>query len=169
MKRLQLPLLALVLSTFAANNLSVASIGESGSDLVSSQVAAPDTAPKMPSVEEDETIEPIHQLIRFLSYLTHGNDKHAYALVAPSSIAEGDPIAYRAALDWASFPDELLLSPNRTKFDRYHLGEIRWESPNRLRVFVHFDIGDKDEVMLVRESGKWFVAIASETRLTPAN
>ena len=106
---------------------------------------------------DDCSTDAIHQLIRFLSYLRHGDDQLAYSIVAPSSTKNGDPIAYNAALDWSSFKKELS-SETRGKFGDYHLGELRWESPKRLRVFVHFAGGDNDETVLVCENGQWFVA-----------
>ena len=119
---------------------------------------APERVRALPSplLGEDSEIEPIHQLIRFLSYLSHSEDRHAYALIAPSSIRTGDPIAYHAALDWASFSKEL--DTERQKFAKYHLGNLRWESPDRLRVFVHFEGDDNDEVLLIRENAQWRVA-----------
>ena len=106
---------------------------------------------------EDCLTAAIHQLIRFLSYLNHGDNQLAYSLVALSSIKNGDPVAYNANLDWESFKKELA-SVSRSKFGDYHLGKLRWESLNRLRVFVHFAGGDNDETVLVCENGQWFVA-----------
>ncbi len=100
--------------------------------------------------------EPIHQLVRFLSYVTHGNNRHAFDLIAPETKKNGDPIAYDSPVDWKSFLNELPV--NRKKFGQYHLGKIRWESPHCFRIFVHFSGGDNDEVMMVRKDGKWFVA-----------
>jgi len=102
----------------------------------------------------------------FLGALAGRDFKTAYGLVAPSSKKHGDPIAYRASLNYKSFLKELAPhvedgttpSGSLRKFTGYALGRRRWESPERFRVFVTFQGGDRDEVLIVRENDRWYVA-----------
>jgi hypothetical protein len=75
--------------------------------------------------------------------------------VAPSSKANGDPIAYHAPLDFESFAKEIT-SP--AKFKNYKLGESRWETSSTFRQLINVDGWDNDETMIVCEEGKWYVA-----------
>ena len=93
----------------------------------------------------------------FLRALTKEDLKGAHALVAPSTKEEGDPIAYRAKADYDSFAAEAAGQPAE-KFGAYRLGKRREEAKGRVRIFVHFDGGDNDETLLVREDGRWYVA-----------
>jgi len=102
----------------------------------------------------------------FLGALASKDFKVAYALVAPSSKKRGDPIAYRARLDYKAFlgelsphvDDDTAPSGGLRKFMGYELGDRRWESPDRFRVLVTFQGWDNDEVLIVQENGKWYVA-----------
>ena len=93
----------------------------------------------------------------FLGYLAQGDYERAYRLVAPSSKKQGDPIAYRARLDYEAFLRELR-ARSRRKFVEYALGNHRWESPSRFRIKVIFPAGDIDEALIVREEKGWYVA-----------
>ena len=102
--------------------------------------------------------DPITTLRAFLNHLAQGQDQSAYALVAPSSKELGDPIAYRAKLDFKSFRNELADSDNRGKFARYKISEAHWESESQARVFVTLGGWDNDETLIVSENGHWYVA-----------
>jgi hypothetical protein len=102
----------------------------------------------------------------FLGHLATADVEKAYSLVAPSSKKRGDPIAYRAPLDYKSFLRELAphmeddTAPPKTlwKFLDYRLGKHRWETPLRFRIMVVFQRWDRDEVLIVREKKRWYVA-----------
>ena len=102
----------------------------------------------------------------FLGALASKDFRTAYELVAPSSKKHGDPIAYNTPLNYKSFLGELSLHVSDDtsadgglrKFMGYKLGDHRWESPDRFRVLVTFQGWDRDEVLIVREDGKWYVA-----------
>lgn len=108
--------------------------------------------------------EAVAVLETFLGALAAGEVERAYKLVAPSSKKNGDPIAYRAKLDFESFIWELrggILETGRDpdpKFFQYQFGESRWESENCFRIWIHFAGGDNDEAMILRESDTWYVA-----------
>jgi hypothetical protein len=138
----------------------------------------PPTGLAQPAKANDEGLA-LAVLEDFLGNLSVGDFKAAYQFVAPSSIKNGDPIAYKAPLDYESFVKELapfvkqktVVQPDGTqvtvvelpKFKNYKTGATRWEGPNRFRVWVTFQEKgtgsvDNDEVLLVRENGKWYVA-----------
>lgn len=99
--------------------------------------------------------EPVLALEHFLAALSQGQFEEAYSLVAPSSKANGDPIAYRAPLDFESFVMEIK-SP--AKFERCRYGESKWQSSDCFRQLVNLDGWDNDETMIVLEGGHWYVA-----------
>ena len=117
-------------------------------------------------------VPPLAVLETFLGHLAAGQINAAYKLVAPSSKENGDPIAYHAALDYASFLKELQPpkletwgegsdQPSgdiRDKFKNYETGNSRWETKTRFRVFITCGKSDTDEVLLVYERGQWYVA-----------
>lgn len=113
--------------------------------------------------ERLEMAEPQTVLKAFMKRMAHGEFEKAYELVAPSSIKNGDPIAYRTPLDFASFRRELegvgysdgeIPFP---KFANYRVGKQRWETMKIFRIFIHMG-GDNDEVMIVHEQGRWYIA-----------
>jgi hypothetical protein len=122
-------------------------------------------------------VEPVAVLETFLGRLAAKDYSGAYSLVAPSSKKNGDPIAYHIPVDFRSFLAELepfsrplrcgstesqtLVCPNNLyvrKFARYAMGGYRWENASRFRIVVVLDGWDTDEVLLVREDGRWYVA-----------
>jgi len=119
-----------------------------------------------------EEMPPLAVLETFLGHLAAGQFDAAYKLVAPSSKENGDPIAYNAALDYASFLKELQppkletwgedtdqpTANIRDKFKGYELGKSRWEDEKRFRVWVTFQKWDRDEVLIVHEDGSWYIA-----------
>jgi hypothetical protein len=119
-----------------------------------------------PSQRAIDEVHALGALENFLGVLASKDFKTAYGLVAPSSKKHGDPIAYRAPLGYAAFLKELSphgedgasLPDTLQKFIGYELGARRWESPSRLRVLVTFQGWDRDEVLIVREDSKWYIA-----------
>ena len=99
--------------------------------------------------------EPINVLKEFLMALSLSDYKSAYTYIAPSSITSGDPVAYNAPLDYASFVNEI---SGTYKYLNYELGDYRWESDERFYILINFSNGDNDEALLVLESGQWYVA-----------
>jgi hypothetical protein len=120
-------------------------------------------SPSQRAVDEGHALGALES---FLGALASKDFKTAYGLVAPRSKKHGDPIAYRAPLGYAAFLKELSphgkddASPPDTlqKFTGYELGARRWESPIRLRVLVTFQGWDRDDVLIVREDSKWYIA-----------
>ena len=111
--------------------------------------------PKRSEARRDPAV-PVTVLRDFLHALEANDTRGAYALVAPSTKERGDPIAYRAAADYASFVSEVeRQSPG--KFGAYELGAVRPGGCGRRRVWVHFSGGDNDEVLMIREGGRWYV------------
>jgi quercetin dioxygenase-like cupin family protein len=100
--------------------------------------------------------EPGEALRQFLSALAKSDLTRAYAMVAPSTKEDGDPISNRAKADYASFQAEAEAQPSG-KFGAYELGKRSEEGANRVRIFVHFKSGDNDEALLIREGNRWYV------------
>jgi hypothetical protein len=103
------------------------------------------------------TNDPVEALRSFLAHLASGNHGGAYAHVAPSTKREGDPICYRVKVDYDNFLKEVSGRPG-AKFAAYRFGKVRQEADGRIRVWVHFNCGDNDEALIVREGGWWYVA-----------
>lgn len=108
--------------------------------------------------------EPIGVVETLLGRLAAGELEAAYGLVAPSSKKKGAPIAYRAKLDYRSFLREVQSQFSDAgedpypKFRQYKLGKHRWQTKTCFRIWIHFQGGDNDEAMVVREQGAWYVA-----------
>lgn len=121
-------------------------------DDVATQTAAPPIAENPPSKAGPEEVV----LRNFLDALAKGEVDEAYALVAPGTKLEGDPIAYGAKVDRETFSNEFE-AQSAGKFGDYKVGKQR-EEGNRVRIFIHFKGGDNDETLLVQEEGRWYVA-----------
>jgi hypothetical protein len=103
------------------------------------------------------TNDPVEALRSFLAQLASGNNRGAYTHVAPSTKQAGDPICYRVKVDYENFVKESSSHPG-AKFAAYRLGKVRLEGDGRFRIWVHFNGGDNDEALLLREGGWWYVA-----------
>jgi quercetin dioxygenase-like cupin family protein len=110
-----------------------------------------------PADDPRQQDKPREALRQFLSWLSKGETRQAYALVAPSTKEDGDPFVKGKGLDYDSFMAEVSRQPPE-KFAAYEFGERRMESKDRVRLFVHFKGGDNDETLLVREGERWYVA-----------
>ncbi len=100
---------------------------------------------------------PMAVLETFLGLLTEKQLEAAYGHIAPSSKAKGDPIAYNTPLDYESFVAEAeKVDPQ--KFAGYRIGASRWQGEHLYRVMVTLDGWDNDEVMIVKQEGRWYVA-----------
>jgi hypothetical protein len=117
-----------------------------------SSAPAPLPKPARPALEGPEDA-----LQAFLGALAKKDLTRAHGLVAPSTKEGGDPIAYRAKVDYDTFAAEAAGQP-AGKFGAYRLGKRREEARGRVRIWVHFECGDNDETLLVREGGRWYVA-----------
>jgi hypothetical protein len=100
---------------------------------------------------------PEEVLRTFLKALADKDTKAAYEHVAPSTKDGGDPIAYQAKCDFASFANEAKAA-GHAKFAQYKLGEQKPDGENKVRILLHFAGGDNDETMLIRVGGRWYVA-----------
>lgn len=103
------------------------------------------------------TNDPVEALRSFLAHLASGNYAGAYAHVAPSTKQAGDPICYRVKVNYDNFVRESSGRPG-AKFAAYRLGKMRREADGRIRIWVHFNGGDNDEALILREGGWWYVA-----------
>jgi len=106
-----------------------------------------------PTVDADaqETLE------SFLSALAGKDPERAYTHVAPDTKKNGDPIAYRAKADYDSFLAEVKGRP-AAKFGAFKLGKQRTVSKTEVRIVVHFEDGDNDETLIVKDGDRWYVA-----------
>ena len=99
----------------------------------------------------------------FLAHLAHGRLEAAYALVAPSSKENGDPIAHKTPLDYKNFVVEMRRyqsddeQTQLPKFAQYEFGESHYENENIFRIRIDFG-GDRDDALIVKEKGTWYVA-----------
>jgi hypothetical protein len=80
----------------------------------------------------------------------------AYGIVSPETQEKGDPIV-KVPVRSTDFQAEVAKQPAE-KFAAYRFGTSRWESETRFRVWVHFESGDNDEALLVKQGPRWFVA-----------
>src|SRR5262245_15448583 len=74
----------------------------------------------------------------FLSALAANDPKRAYEYVAPETKKKGDPIAYRAKVDYDSFVTEVDGQPAK-KFGAFKLGKQRADGKDTWRIWVHFE------------------------------
>ena len=109
------------------------------------------------AIEPDATT-PDNTLNDFISAVITQDYELAYSLVAPSSKRDGDPIAYNADLDFDSFCMEIDRISASEKFQVHRIGATRVESSERVRIKVVFQESDRDESLLIREEGRWFLA-----------
>lgn len=93
----------------------------------------------------------------FLGALADNDPERAYSHVAPDIKKKGDPTASGTKFDYDSFLAEVQKRPV-TKFGAFKFGKRRNVSETEVRIFVHFEDGDNDETLLVKEDGRWFVA-----------
>lgn len=96
-------------------------------------------------------------LENFLSALAGKDPERAYTHVAPDTKKNGDPIAYRAKADYDSFLAEVKGCP-ASKFGAFKFGKQRTVSKTEVRIFVHFEGGDNDETLIVKDGDRWYVA-----------
>lgn len=127
-------------------------------------VASSSLAGRLQAEERLEMADPATVLHTFMKRLATGQLEKAYVLVAPSSKKNGDPIANRAPLDFASFRREVEAMRNDIadeipfpKFSGYRTSTQRRPAPDLVRITIHMG-GDNDETMIVRENGRWYVA-----------
>ena len=117
------------------------------------------TAFPLPIRNDDSTADTDAEetLQSFLSALAGKDPERAYSYVAPETKKKGDPIAYGAKADYASFLTEVESRP-AAKFGAFKFGKQRSEGKDKRRIFVHFEDGDTDETLLVKVGDHWYVA-----------